>query len=137
MGYQMELKLVVLAISALVILPLYFENVSAHYVNETNIKTNEDIVEYCGFFYDEFGEQPAQEMDHKQVLGQIGGYYPDSETYEEELIPVPTTSQIESETEESNADEQAFHQMVVIPPAPTEEEVTQGGRGRRKVASDA
>jgi len=62
MGYQMELKLVVLAISALVILPLYFENVSAHYVNETNIKTNEDIVEYCGFFYDEFNFMKEQDF---------------------------------------------------------------------------
>ncbi|KAG2474170.1 MAG: hypothetical protein NPMRTH4_610002 [Nitrosopumilales archaeon] len=50
----MQLKLAVLILGALIILPIYFQNVSAHYVDESNIKTLEDVVDYCDFFNEEF-----------------------------------------------------------------------------------
>jgi hypothetical protein len=58
----MQLKLAVLIFSALVILPIYSQNASAHYVDESNLKTNEAIVNYCGKFYDEYNFMNHQDF---------------------------------------------------------------------------
>jgi len=58
----MQLKLAVLILSVLVILPIYFQNISAHYVDESNLKTLEDIVDYCDFFYEEYNFMKEQDF---------------------------------------------------------------------------
>jgi len=58
----MQLKLAVLILGVLVILPIYFQNVSAHYADESNLKTLEDIVDYCGFFYEEYNFMKEQDF---------------------------------------------------------------------------
>jgi len=58
----MQLKLAVLILSVLVILPIYFQNVSAHYVDEKYVKTLEEIVGYCDFFYEEYNFMKEQDF---------------------------------------------------------------------------
>ena len=64
----MQLKLAVLILSVLIILPIYFQNVSAHYADEANLKTTEDIVDYCGFFYEEFNFMKEQDFFYATYL---------------------------------------------------------------------
>jgi len=58
----MQLKLAVLILSVLVILPIYFQNVSAHYVDESSLKTLEEIVDYCGYFNEEYNFMREQDF---------------------------------------------------------------------------